>query len=133
MVEFYDEGEQNWYELEDETFPGLAAKMEALLKNKWTHFADKRKYPDTVKWFIACCAPVYISSELNPAIYGSAYKEPENITAQRKELYESWGFNKKADFLEMLPKLYEGRAMQTYSKDWENFDQLDEDKQGMTL
>lgn len=46
--------------------------------------------------------------------------ESETAVEQRKELYESWGFNQKSDLLDMLPKLYEGRAMNAYLKKLES-------------
>ena len=128
VIEFYEAGDTNWYELEDETFPNLAAKMESLLKTSWRHFEDKRKYPDTVKWFLACQAIMSIAGGQNPAIFGGAYKNPDTSASQREVLYESWGFNKKEDFAAMLPKLYEGRAMREYEAELRNKRSLDCDR-----
>jgi|GEM_PF-543533 Protein of unknown function (DUF1266). len=128
VIEFYEEGDTNWYELEDETFPGLAEKMASLLQANWRHFEDKRKYPDTVKWFLACQAVLSIAGEQNPAIFGGAYRNPDTAAAQREVLFDSWGFNKKEDFMAMLPKLYEGRSMAQYEEDRKNKNSLDSDE-----
>lgn len=106
VMDYYEEGALNWYELEDSTFAGLSERMEKLLKNEWACLIEKRQYPDTIKWFVACAAVVYISSEQNPAIFGSAYKEPETSAAQREVLLDSWGINKRADFMAWPEKLY---------------------------
>jgi hypothetical protein len=115
-IEFYEEGEQKNYALDDDTFPGLANKIEGILEKEWSHITKKRDYPETVKWFIACCSVVHIVSEQNPFIFGSAYKEPENISAQREELYENWGFNNKHDLLDMLPQLLDDRTIKQNQK-----------------
>ena len=117
VIEFYEEGDTNWYELEDETFPSLAEKMSSLLQTNWRHFEDKRKYPDTVKWFLACQAILSIAGEQNPGIFGGAYRNPDTAAAQREVLFDSWGFNKKEDFMAMLPKLYDGRSARQYETD----------------
>lgn len=129
VMEFYEEGELNWYELEDSTFGGLSERIENLLKTEWTHFIEKRQYPYTIKWFVACAAVAYISSGQNPAIFGSAYKEPETSAAQREVLFDSWGINKKADFSAWPEKLYYGRAMSEYLEKLEYLDDLDDDEQ----
>jgi hypothetical protein len=130
VIDFYEEGEQNYYELEDSVFPGLAENMERILKNEWSYILKKHNYPQTIQWFIACCAIVEIVSEQNPYIFGGAYKEPENIAAQRKVLYESWNFNNKQEFLNMLPKLLDGRVVREYASRVEvmDDDSLDDDE-----
>jgi len=114
VVEFHEEDEQNYYELEDDTFPGLSEKMEQVLKKQWSYLLEKRAYPETVKWFVACNAIVSIVSEQNPYIFGSAYKESDAISEQREVLKEWWNFNNRSDLLNMLPKLLEGRAVKEY-------------------
>ena len=110
VVEYIEEGEQAWYELEDDTFPALASQMERVLKLEWAHFADKRRYPKTVRWFLACCLPQYVSAGQNPEIFGSGYKIPETMEGQRKVLYESWGINNNQDLVKMLKSLLKGRG-----------------------
>ena len=127
VLEFYEQGESTLYELEDETFPGLSARMDALLRTSWQHFEDKRTYPDTVKWFLACQAVTSIVGGQNPAIFGGAYRNPDTAAAQREALFESWDFNKKEDFLSTLPTLYDGSMMREYEADLRDKTGLDED------
>jgi hypothetical protein len=114
VVEFAEEGEQNWYELEESTFPEIASKIEMALEREWAFIADRRNYPDAVRWLTACCAVVSISGEENPFIFGGTYREPENAAAQREVLYDSWGFNNRQELLAMLPLLLDGRAVKQY-------------------
>lgn len=111
VIEFYIEGKPNFFELGDDTFPGLSDKMERVLKNEWAHLLKKRDYPKTVKWFTACCAVVEISSEQNPYIFGGRYKDAETINAQREELLASWNFDNAFALKRMLPKLMNGRSV----------------------
>jgi hypothetical protein len=120
MVLFYEDGEEGNYELENDIFPELAEKMARLIEREWSFIKDRRNYPDSVKWFIACTAVVQISSEQNPYIFGSNYKDPEAMKEQRKELFDSWGINQKADLLKKLESLYDGRAVKSYHETIEN-------------
>jgi hypothetical protein len=125
VVEFYDEGENNYYELEDITFDGLAEKMEHLIANQWRQFSEKKKAPGAVKWFNACCALVYLSNAQDPELFGGAVKNPETAQTTREELYQSWRFKNSNDFRRMLPELLEGRSVKQYVKALEDFDAMD--------
>ena len=116
VIDFYEAGEQNYYELEDSTFPELAHKMEKVVAKEWSFVADKRKYEPMVRWFVACCAIVQIESQQNPFIFGGQYKDPDSIAGTRKTLYQNWGFNNKKDLLKMLPKLLDGRTVTKFRK-----------------
>ncbi|GHU65703.1 hypothetical protein AGMMS49983_13860 [Clostridia bacterium] len=88
--------------------------MERALEYEWAFVAEKRAYPDSVKWFCACCAVVQISGQQNPAIFGGAYKTPDDVAGWREVLYNSWQINNKNHLLTMLPKLLDGRAVTIY-------------------
>jgi hypothetical protein len=60
VIEFFEEGEQGYYELEDATFPSLSYQIEKILNNEWSYILEKHKYSDTIKWFNACNAIVNI-------------------------------------------------------------------------
>jgi len=62
--------------LEDSVFPGFSENMEIVLENEWSNYLKKREYPETVKWFVSCCAVVHIDSGVNPHIFGGSYKNP---------------------------------------------------------
>ena len=109
--------------LEDSVFPGFSENMEIVLKNEWSHYLKKREYPETVKWFVSCCAVVQIDSGVNPYIFGGSYKDPTTALETQEELQESWGFNNKYDLLDMLPKLLNGRAVEQY-REKSNHDEL---------
>lgn len=110
VIEFHEDDEQNYYESEDDTFPCLSEKIEQVLKKEWSYLLEKRAYPETVKWFVACNAIVSIVSEQNPYIFGGGYKESDLISAQREVLKEWWGFENRRDLLKMLPELLGGRT-----------------------
>ncbi|MDR0576135.1 MAG: DUF1266 domain-containing protein [Candidatus Accumulibacter sp.] len=114
FIEYYEQGEQNDYTLENDTFPGLAEQMERALEREWSFIAEKRAYPDAVKWFNACNAVVLIAGEQNPAIFGGAYKNPDDVAGWREVLYDSWQINNRSQLLVMLPKLIGGRAVTIY-------------------
>ena len=129
VVDYYDEGEEIQYELEDKTFEGLSYKMERLLDREWYDLcpwhAAKKNQPATVRWFNACCAISYISSGIDPDLFGGVMPTPECIVAQKKELYEGWGFNNAEDLQDMLPRLYEGRAVKDYQRELSRLETLD--------
>ena len=127
LIDYFEDGQRMQYTLEESTYEGVAEEMAEVLATKWTHFVEKYSYPATVKWFIACTLTIQISSELNPNIFGGQYKYPDVIKSQREGLAESWGFKSREDLLEMLPKLYEGRAMNQYLQKLENINTLDSD------
>jgi hypothetical protein len=131
VIEFYREGKPQFLELGNETFPGLAEKTEHVLKNEWSHLLQKRDYPKTVKWFVACCAVVYIASEQNPHIFGSAYRNPETAASQREVLRNSWGFNDASDLKQMLPKLMDGRSVAQWRAFAAEPDALDADERAL--
>jgi hypothetical protein len=114
FIEYYEEGEQGTYALEDDTFPGLAAKMELVIEDEWAFVSEKHAYSETVAWFNGCNAVVMIAGEQNPALFGGAYKNPDDIAGRREVLYESWRINNRKQLLAMLPKLLEGRAVTIY-------------------
>ncbi|MDR3070331.1 MAG: DUF1266 domain-containing protein [Propionibacteriaceae bacterium] len=114
-LDFVEEGDANFYELEEETFPGLAALVEQSLTREWSHILRQWDYPVTVNWFLACCAVVQISSERNWRIFGSPPLEAR-VTDDRRVLYESWGFHNGRDLVKMLPKLLAGRAVKKWRK-----------------
>jgi hypothetical protein len=127
VIEFYEEGEQGYYELEDDTFPGLAAQMERVLAHEWAYILQKRKYPETVKWFNACNAILNIAAEQNPLIFGGADKNPDTMNAQRKVLFDTWKVNTAKDLEGWLYKLLDGRSVRQYEEMLENGDCLDAD------
>ena len=133
LVEYYEDGERCLQKLEDSVFYGVAAKMEEVLGKNWKHFAENHAYPDTVKWFVACTLVVQVSSGLNPDILGGEYKNPEVAESQREELRGSWGFRKREDLLEMLPKLYEGRAVNQYFENLEVLEMHDEETKDLLI
>jgi len=114
VIEFHEKETACYYVLEDSVFPGLSDQMEQVLENNWSHIAQKHDYPETVKWFNACCAVIHIVSGLNPHIFGGTYKTQEIVAEQRKGLQISWGFNNKDDLMNMLPQLFDGRAVMQY-------------------
>lgn len=111
LIVFYEDGEVDTYDLEDEVFPGLSEKMGRVLDRQWAFLEEKKDYTDTIKWFIACNSILQIVSECNPYIYGGNYKESVDRDGQREILHDSWGFNNKNDFLNMLPSLFDGRSV----------------------
>ena len=124
VIDFCEAGEWNFYELDDDAFPGLSIKMERALENEWSHITKKRDYPETVKWFVACCSVLQIVSGLNPFVYGDADKAPERMSAQRESMLEWWGVSDKNDLLEILPTLLDGRTVKQYKEDTENSELL---------
>lgn len=128
-IYFYENGKTNTLNLlTDETFDGLSEKMEKVLQNEWVRSMEKRKYPDTIRWFIACNAVVSVSSGTNPYLYGLSFNNDETVADQRKELKRSWGFTQRSDLLDMLPSLYSGRAIANYFADLENMSNLKDKK-----
>ena len=99
MIEFAEEGEDNWYELEDDFFEGLSVKIETLLKNEWAVVRKKKdELPFRVKWFNATCAVLRISSEQDPELFGGYYPNSDAYDDTKNTLYESWGLNNKRVF-----------------------------------
>ena len=114
VIDFIYEGVLRSFEWNDNTFPGLSEMIEQTLENEWSYFTEQYDYPETVKWFVACCSVVSIVSELNPYIFGNNYNNRQVILDQREELQSSWGFNDEHDFLSMLPNLLDGRTVKRY-------------------
>lgn len=130
VIYFFENGEEYSLNLlADETFDGLSEKMEKVLQSEWVRFMEERKYPDTIRWFIACFAVVSISSGTNPYLYGFNCKTSKTAADQRKELSRSWGFSQRSDLLSMLSSLYSGRAIASYLADLENIPNLKKNKQ----
>ncbi|KZX13088.1 DUF1266 domain-containing protein [Methanobrevibacter curvatus] len=127
VIEFYEEGEQGFYELEDDTFPGLATQMEKALTHQWVYILEKCEYPETVKWFNACNAILNIATEQNPIIFGGADKNPDTMNAQRKILFDTWQINTANDLVYWLSMLLNGRSVEQYEDVLENGNCLDVD------
>ena len=117
VIKYYEEGEETYYELEDSTFDGLAEKMEQVLFREWSRFTEKKKVPDTVRWFMACSAPYHISFGEDPDLFGGQFSTPEVAAEMRKALYESWQINNPDQLLAMLSNLFEGRAQASYQEE----------------
>jgi Protein of unknown function (DUF1266). len=123
MIEFSEEGEDNWYEIEDDIFEGLSLRIEKLLKNEWKVVRKKKdEQPAKVRWFNATCAVLRISCEQDPELFGGYYPNSDAYNDSKDTLFESWGLNNKHDFKAMLESLYNGRAAKNYSLDTEKFD-----------
>ncbi|MDR2037480.1 MAG: DUF1266 domain-containing protein [Bacteroidales bacterium] len=123
MIEFAEEGEDNWYELEDDVFEGLSAKFEKLFKNEWSVVRKKKdELPLRVRWFNATCVVLRVSAEQDPELFGGYYPNSDSYEDTKEILYESWGLNNEHDFKEMLASLYNGRAAKEYESDKEKFD-----------
>ena len=114
VIDYIDAGVLNSFEMDDNTFPGLSEMIELTLANEWSYLTEQYAYPETVKWFVACCSVVSIVSGLNPCVFGNNYNDKQFILDQREELQSSWGFNDEHDFLSMLPDLLDGRAVKKY-------------------
>ena len=124
MIEFAEEGEDNWYELEDDFFDGLSTRMETLLKSEWAVVRKKKnELPLRVKWFNATCTVLRISCEQDPELFGGYFPNSDAYESAKETLYESWGLNNKHDFKAMLESLYNGRAQKDYEQDNDKFDE----------
>ena len=128
VIDYFDQGELEYYYLTDYVFPDLSKTMENLLKNRLTNFEDNYKYPKTIQWFIACSALNYIYNDLNYKIFGGANKTPKIAVNYRIDLYEKFHVNKKADFYSNLGNLYEGDNMDRFLEIVENIDEMDDDE-----
>ena len=126
LIHFYDKGYTNCYILTNSVFPGFAEQMEIVLRNEWSHLMEKRAYPKTVQWFVACCAVAHIHCRENPYVFGGQYKEPDSIADARQAVYEGWGFNNKQDAFKMLPELLAGRSVKEYRECLEDSEPLND-------
>jgi len=123
MIEFAEEGEDNWYEIEDDVFEGLSVRFETLLKNEWKVVRKKKdEQPLKIKWFNATCAVLRVSAEQDPELFGGYFPNSDAYEAAKETLYESWGLNNKHDFKAMLENLYIGRAAKDYESEKGKFD-----------
>ncbi|MDR1331834.1 MAG: DUF1266 domain-containing protein [Tannerella sp.] len=130
-IDFYREGAQYSFDLEDDTFPGFSEQMERALENEWSFILEKRACPPTLKWFMACTAINSIECESNPCIFGFVEPEPEEASAQRLELYEDWGVNNRLDLLGMLPDLLDGCDVKQYAENLNDREVPDVDERAL--
>lgn len=115
VIEFVEEGEDNWYEIEDDVFEGLSVRIEKLLKNEWAVLRkNKNEHPLKVKWFNATCVVLRVSAEQDPELFGGYYPNSDAYEDTKEVLYKSWGINNKQDFEAMLESLYNGRTAREY-------------------
>jgi len=119
-VDHLENGVMYRYELDDDIFPGLCQKMERVLDNEWSDVKEKYNYPETIKWFVACCSVHHLVNEKNPYIYGGEHKVPERVKCQRDSLRKWWDFKNRDDLLDMLRLLLDGRTMMQYKDSEEN-------------
>jgi hypothetical protein len=131
-INFFDEGEEMSFELDDYNFKDISYQIEKLLDNNWYNLApwhrQKKETPDTVKWFNACNAIVYTSSGVDIEIFGGTFITPESIVSQKKVLYDSWEINGPRELMAILPSLYQGRAVADYREEIENLARLERDR-----
>ncbi|MDR0355549.1 MAG: DUF1266 domain-containing protein [Deltaproteobacteria bacterium] len=116
VIELLHEGERVVLELPDGVFPGLSSKMEQMLEVHWPQIRKKRDGPQTVKWFMACCAVVFISSGQNPHIFGGLSKCPEAAEEARRVLRDECGLESGDDLLRLLPKLLGGLSIAEWAE-----------------
>jgi len=102
VIDYYFEGEEMRYKLDDGTYPLLSAHMEKMLENYWPYFAGKKQYPDTVRWFNAACTALNIADDLDPHIFGGMFDTMEASVEQKKVLYDNWGVENRAGLRETL-------------------------------
>lgn len=122
FLEFSEDGEDNWYEIEDDIFEGLSMKFEKLLKNEWAILRKKKdEQPLRVKWFNATSAVLRISAGQDPELFGGYYPNADAYEDAKDTLYKSWRLNNKEDFKAMLESLYNGRATKDYERDQNKF------------
>ena len=123
IIEFSEQGDNNWYEIEDDVFEGLSLRFEKLLRNEWAILRKKKdEQPMKVKWFNATCVVLRISTEQDPELFGGYFPDSGAYEDTKETLYESWGLNNEHDFKAMLESLYNGRATKEYESDEEKFD-----------
>jgi hypothetical protein len=111
VIDYYFEGEEMRYELDDETYPGLSCRVSEMLSNEWAHFEEKKNYPDTVKWFNAACAAVNISCGLDPRVFGGMFDTMEASVEQKKILADEWSVYNRAAFRELLDNMHKGKTV----------------------
>ena len=114
VIDYYEEGEESRYTLEDCVYPGLSYKMEEILSGEWKHIPEKKKQPAAVQWFNAACAVFYISAGYDPDIFGGMFVTPEATVENKKCLYDSWSIRNKGDADKYIMSLIEGRATKEY-------------------
>jgi len=105
VIDYYFEGEEMRFELDDETYPGLSYHIEEMLKNEWAFFMEKKNYPDTVRWFNAACAFIYIAEGLDPDVFGGMFDTMEASVEQKEALAAQWSLLNRMDFRARLDKM----------------------------
>jgi len=111
VIDYYFEGEEMRYELDDEIYPGLSYRIEEMLRNDWAQFPQKKKYTDTVRWFNSVCAVIHIMDGLDPDIFGGMFDTMEASVAQKDVLYNEWDITTRASFRDKLDKMTEDRSV----------------------
>jgi len=111
VIDYYFEGDEMRYELDDDIYPGLSARMEGMLEEYWPHFAEKKKYPGTIMWFNAACAALCIVDNLDPGIFGGMFDTMEASVSQKEALHALWGIEKRDDLRAALERLLKGGSV----------------------
>ncbi len=118
QIYFDRNGDSRLMNISSNDFKNLLENMVILQEDYW--HIPKPKYPPTIKWFVATCAVLKISFDINPTMFGYPYESDHFIENDRKILSSTWDANNKEELIETLESLLSCPTLDIHKNYYEN-------------